>query len=339
MTNIYRILDANFNRAREALRVIEDIVRFTYNNKNITLVLKTMRNTLGRMSARFGKKLIWARNVKGDVGRDLDKLSQGQKDALVANFKRLQEALRSIEDISNDSYVSNLARRMRFDAYQVEKEVYSIFFRIQRLKDACLYVILTSNVACMPIDKVAHLVVKGGADIIQLREQDIPDAKLLSIAKKIRKITYSKLFIINNRVDIAKAADADGVHLGITDMPIDIARKMLGDEKIIGATTHSLSELENVLKKSPDYVSVGPVFETTTKEGLRPVGFSYLKDALRISPVPVFCIGGINEKNIKELVKAGARRVAICSGIISRQDIVKVTRRIKKIICSDKREV
>jgi thiamine-phosphate pyrophosphorylase len=332
MTNIYRILDANFNRAREALRVIEDVVRFTYNSKEIAFTVKNMRNTLGKMSARFRAKLILARDVKADVGKDFDRFFEAKKDALTANFKRFQEALRSIEDVSDDRYVSNLARKMRFDAYQLEKDISCIFYRMQKLRDACLHVILTGKVASLSLEKVAQFVVKGGADIIQLREEGISDAKLFLIARKIRKIVRDKLFIINNRVDIAKAVDADGVHLGRMDLPIESARKILGDEKIIGATTHSVGELKKVIKKMPDYVSVGPVFETTTKQGLKPVGFSYLKDAIRISPVPVFCIGGINEKNIKELVRAGGRRVAICSGIISQRNIVGVTKKIKRLI-------
>ncbi|OHB71617.1 MAG: thiamine-phosphate diphosphorylase [Planctomycetes bacterium RBG_16_43_13] len=195
-----------------------------------------------------------------------------------------------------------------------------------------LYVLLTKGIATKPLDYVAREAVRGGADVVQLRGEGMSDREFMATAKNIRAITEKRgiPFIVNNRVDIAKAVGADGVHLGKSDMPIEKARKILGIEKIIGATTHNISEVRSAVKSGADYISVGPMFTSTLKPSLQPMGFSYI-DSVKKLGVPFFCIGGITSDNVRKVRKAGCRRIAVCHSVIGQKDIRGEAKRLKRI--------
>lgn len=338
---IYRILDVSLNRAREALRVIEDYVRFPHacersSASPLLKRIKSLRHRVGEISATLQGKLVASRDVGGDRGRYLDEVGKSVKPVRViatANIKRAQEALRSIEEYAKsfDPKLSNKAGRMRFDAYRLEKELASLDLR-DRLRSSSLYVLLTTSIASCDIVTAARAAIDGGADILQLREQDMNDADFVRRARAISETCRSsgRLFIVNNRVDIALASSADGVHLGRGDMPLTDARRILGEGKIIGATTHDLAEAKRAIALGADYLSAGPMFPTMTKPGLAAGGFSYLKSLLRLSDLPVFCIGGIDRDNVRSVARSGGRRIAVCSSVIGERDIRGATRRLKR---------
>jgi thiamine-phosphate pyrophosphorylase len=176
--------------------------------------------------------------------------------------------------------------------------------------------------------EVVEAVVQGGSKIIQLREKDYPKRDLYNLALKFREITTRAkvLLIINDHVDVALAAEADGVHLGQEDLPVQVARK-LAPELLIGASTHSLEQALQAEEDGADYINIGPIFSTTTKEG---VGRSLGPAAIReISPrikVPFTVMGGITEENIDQVLAQGARRVAMVSTITRAADIAKKVR-------------
>jgi len=176
----------------------------------------------------------------------------------------------------------------------------------------------------------------GGVDIVQLREYSLTDAQLTEMAKTVRRMTSQSdtLFIVNNRPDIAKLSDADGVHLGQDDMPVQEARKILGEGKLIGVSTHSLEQARKAVADGADYIGVGPVYPTQTKKNVvAPVTLSYVKEAVAAAlPIPFFAIGGIKLHNAEEVLQAGARRLAVVTGIVGALKVAKVTAEFKELI-------
>jgi thiamine-phosphate pyrophosphorylase len=182
--------------------------------------------------------------------------------------------------------------------------------------------------------EVLQAVIQGGARIIQLREKEYPKKDLFHMALKFREITAEVgiLLIINDHLDVALGAEADGVHLGQEDLPLIVARQ-LAPELLIGASTHSLEQALQAQEDGADYINIGPIFRTTTKEG---VELSLGPEAIaRISPqikVDFTVMGGINESNIDQVLAKGARRVAMVTAITKAPDIAAKVRFLKEKI-------
>jgi len=163
----------------------------------------------------------------------------------------------------------------------------------------------------------------GGVTLIQLREKDISSLEFYDIAVKVKELTdkYSIPLIINDRVDVAIAIDAAGVHLGQSDFPCDVARKIMGTNKIVGISTGTLAEAILAEKQGADYVGVGAVFPTGTKLDAEVVSINVLKDIKQAIKIPVVAIGGINEKNYNLLKNTGIDGIAIISAILGKDNI------------------
>lgn len=318
-----RALDAGFNRGREALRVLEDAARFELGDARLTSELKRLRHDLDALARPHARELLAARDSAGDVGRDSD--LDGPRDLVAANFKRAEEAARSIEEHARGRLpaVSAGAHRIRFRLYDLEPLLRGPRGRIA---SARLYVLLDSSVARAPLEKVAAAALRGGADVLQLREEG-PDRRVLALARRLASMARESgaLFVVNDRADIAVAADADGVHVGRSDLPIRAARAVVGAARIVGATTHSLAEARAAASAGADYISVGPMFPSPTKPGLRAAGFSYLEAARRLG-VPHFCIGGITAANASRRLG----RAAVCSSVIAARDPAAAARAIRR---------
>jgi thiamine-phosphate pyrophosphorylase len=194
-----------------------------------------------------------------------------------------------------------------------------------------LYVLISSKIATRPVKETAKLVINGGADAIQLREKTISDSDFISLAGEIRDITTNRgtLFIINDRVNVARELNADGVHLGQQDMGVSEARAIIGNEKVIGVSTHNIIQARQALKDGADYIAIGPVYPTSTKNYEPSVGLKVVQEVSREITVPVFAIGAITLENLDNVVKAGASRVAVCSAIINSKDIYSSTKHFK----------
>jgi len=161
--------------------------------------------------------------------------------------------------------------------------------------------------------------VEGGVTIVQLREKECETGEFVELARRMKAMlkTYNVPLIINNRIDVALAIDADGVHIGQKDMPYDTARRLLGNEKIIGLSIETLEELERANELDVDYVAASPVFPTPTKtDTARPWGIEGLKEFCMKSVHPVVAIGGMNEKTITDVMKVGTDGVAVVSAIL-----------------------
>lgn len=177
---------------------------------------------------------------------------------------------------------------------------------------------------------------KGGVDIVQLREYSLDDSKLLAMAHQVRKMTrvHNALFIVNNRPDIARLSEADGVHLGQDDLPVAEARKILGEGKLVGISTHGMDQAKKAAVDGADYIGVGPVYPTQTKQNVVPaVTLDYVKKVSASGlNLPFFAIGGIKLHNLEEVLKAGAYRVAVVTGIVKTLNVQKVAGEFKEIL-------
>lgn len=182
---------------------------------------------------------------------------------------------------------------------------------------------------------IARRAYEGGADIVQLRMKDSDGKEMLEQALKIRAIAddYAGIFIVNDRVDIAHLSDADGVHLGQSDIPVKYARKVLGDDKIIGASAHNVQEAIEAENKGANYVGVGSIYTTSTKlDAQQGVGIGVISEVRQAVDIPVIAIGGINRGNIQEVIIAGANGVAVVSAVVSQKDITAATQELREMI-------
>jgi len=195
-----------------------------------------------------------------------------------------------------------------------------------------IYPIIDSSLVTLDnIGKTAEAIIDGGAKILQLRAKSLSSKEFLETALIIRKITKDKgtVFIVNDRVDIALLTDADGVHLGQGDLPVKEARRLLGNNKIIGYSTHNLREALEAVRLPVDYISFGPIFPTKTKEDAQtPKGLRWLSEVRKAVEIPIVAIGGITETNMAHVLKEGVEGVAMISEILTSLDISKKLNRL-----------
>ncbi|MEN6427421.1 MAG: thiamine phosphate synthase [Phycisphaerales bacterium] len=336
----YRIIDANFNRAREALRVVEEYCRFGLNSGMLSERAKKLRHELCAAVGRLDSgRLIAARDTLGDVGVGQKVEGQHQRttlrDCFTAAAKRLTEALRAMAEVIQiqDKAVAEAVERLRYESYTLEKDIVLFSEPVEKFNRVRLYVIVTSN---LPADvlALASQCATGGADCIQLRAKDMPDDRLFATAVEFVEICreMGTLSIINDRADIAAAAGADGVHLGQNDLPVEQVRRIQLRPLIVGKSTHSPRELEASLPGQPSYVSLGPAFATPTKPEIEVAGADYIRRGLAKlegTGIRHVAIGGITVENVEQVIRAGARRVAVCATVTKATDPGEACRRLK----------
>jgi len=166
--------------------------------------------------------------------------------------------------------------------------------------------------------------------MVQLRDKRSGDGEFFELARRIHKITLKKRIplIINDRVDVARLVDAEGVHLGEEDLPVKEVRKILGSKKIIGASASGIKTAKIKEREGADYVGLGPIFETDSKIIEKPLGVGILKDAKKTLKIPVFPIGGINQSNLEQIISTGIKRIAVISAIFMAEDVRKAAQEL-----------
>ncbi|WP_088102454.1 thiamine phosphate synthase [Halalkalibacter urbisdiaboli] len=177
----------------------------------------------------------------------------------------------------------------------------------------------------------------GGSDIIQLRDKKGTKLEVLKKAKALRELTkkYNVTFIVNDHIDVALAVDADGVHVGQDDLPLEDVRKIVGPNKIIGISTHKIEEARQAEAGGADYIGVGPIFETKSKEDVvDPVTTAYIKQVVEEIKIPFVAIGGIKLHNVEQVLEAGATRICMISEIVGAKDVKGVCETFKKILAN-----
>lgn len=324
-----RILDASANRAREALRVIEDYCRFALDDAFLSGETKRLRHALTDALAPFpAHELVAARETQRDVGTQISTASEDRRHSLRAvahvNLKRLQEALRSLEEYAKvrDVRTGRALEQLRYGAYTLERAVILGAAARERLADVRLCVLLTGSLCRASMDWIIQEAAVGGARMFQLREKGLDDRALLERAHRVREWTRKAgaLFIVNDRPDIARLADADGVHLGQDDFCVKDARRIVGPDALIGVSTHDLDQLRQAIRDGAAYVGIGPTFPSQTKEFAEFAGLEFVRQAMAETSLPAFVIGGVNADTIVQAVAAGARRVALSQAVCQADD-------------------
>ena len=197
-----------------------------------------------------------------------------------------------------------------------------------KLKDFGLYFITDSRLTKRTVIDDAKAAIKGGVKVIQYREKNAPARRMILEAKKIKKLCQKNnvLFLVNDSIDVALAVNADGIHIGDDDVPYKYARKLLGKDKIIGVSAQSVKEALFNEKIGADYTGIGPIYYTATKKINRPIGLAPIKELKTRLKIPFVAIGGINQNNIDEILKAGAKNMAVISAIVTKHDVESTVR-------------
>lgn len=336
-----RIIDANLNRVAEGLRLLEDMARLLLNDAALAKQLKTMRHELIRGDSSFHQQLLQSRNSEGDVGIDIEVAGEEKErelpTVLVANSRRVQEALRVLEELAKVPEItqkldSGKFKQARFDVYTLEQKLLSKLLRRDKVKQISgLYVIVdTQALKGRQYIEVARQAIRGGARVIQLRDKIQNKTELLPIAQKLMALCAEQgvLFVVNDYLDIALAADADGLHLGQEDLPIPVARKLLPLGTILGCSVATVEQAVTAQAEGADYVAVGSIYPTPSKEGVEIVGLERLRQIRQAVSLPLVAIGGITKDNAPEVMAGGADSVAVISAVLGAQSPEEASRQI-----------
>jgi thiamine-phosphate pyrophosphorylase len=322
--DVARILDASANRAREAIRVVEDYCRFVLDDAFLSSRLKQLRHDLTESLARLPSRLLLeARETQRDIGTAISTAQESERHSLLhvaqANLKRLQEALRTLEEFGKlqSAELGRDLERLRYASYTLERAILLGSSARERLVGARLYVLLTAAHCTAALDWTIREAAVGGANVFQLREKNLDDRTFLERARNLRRWTHETgtLFIVNDRPDIARLVEADGVHLGQDDLPVKETRRIVGPDMLIGVSTHNIDQLRQAILDGASYLGIGPTFPSGTKQFETFAGLEYVRQATAETTLPAFVIGGVSIANIAEAAAAGARRVAVSQAI------------------------
>lgn len=326
---LIRVLDAALNRAREGLRVVEDYVRFVLDDAHLTAQMKRLRHDLAAAMAgvSIGRRL-GARETQADVGTGVRTPSERRREdlpsVLAANFTRLQESLRTLEEFGKllDPQVAAETEEIRYRAYTLQRAAQITVESLDRLALARLYVLIDGRSSAEEFAALARSLVEAGVDLLQLRDKRLGDRELLGRARLLREITQrgGALFVMNDRPDLAVLARADGVHVGQEELSVKDARTVVGPDSLIGVSTHSLDQARQAVLDGAGYIGVGPVFPSGTKRFEAFPGVELLRAVADEIRLPAFAIGGITPQNVNEVVAAGFRRIAVSGAVTTAHD-------------------
>ncbi len=344
---VYRVLDANFNRLREGLRVVEDYCRLVCDD-NQALLIKELRHRLRHLQDdELTFEGLRERQVEADIGRQTFTATEAERSdwqAIVqANLKRGQEAARVIEEcgkLIDKSELSLGIKAIRFELYDLERNVIGSrlakirkWFGVPDKKSAALYLVADENFYSGS-DLIATIkaVLEAGIDLLQWRQKSGSDSSFLEKAYKVRALCreFETPFIVNDRPDIALLVDADALHLGQDDLPIAEARRLVGPEMPIGRSTHSLAQALAAEAEGADYLGFGPIYVTPSKAKPDPeVGVSGLVEMLAQISLPVVAIGGLDENNIAEVARSKVAAVAVIRAILKAERPAEMVARLR----------
>jgi len=323
-TSVWRVLDVNANRAAEGLRTIEDVARLVHEDSIASLWAKTLRHDLASAIAKLDRsQRLAARSTETDAGTghttDSESVRADWKAIISAACERVGQSLRCLEEFSKlvDESIGLEFKSLRYKSYDVLAQLELRLRRELIAKSANLYLLIDCS---LPIYKFADTVrqfAEAGADLLQLRDKSCDGARLVAYARAaVRSLagTHSKI-IINDRVDVALASGAAGVHLGQEDMAYADARCIAGPDLLIGISTHSIEQAVAAEKDGADYIGCGPTFPSQTKSFDAFPGALFLSQVAKQISIPAFAIGGIDASNVGEALQTGCTRVAVSSAI------------------------
>lgn len=328
-----RILDANLNRAREGLRTCEEYARLELNDARAAAAVKKARRLLQGCSDLLGpERLLAARDISGDVAtvpRADDVQRRDSRDIAQAAIKRAQEALRTVEEFSQLEIpqAAAAAAQARYAAYEAEQQLFVAAPRRVILRDSRVMVIFTRRLCASPWRDVLAALTDAGARLFQLREKDAEAGELAAYAREFAALAPDAALIINDRADIAALCQA-GVHCGQRDLSVADARRVAGPAALIGVSTHNVEEAIRAEADGADYIGLGAMFATGTKDVEFMAGPGMIKPVLERVSLPVFPIGGITPENVRLL--KGARSIAASGAILQSSQPADVYRALQQ---------
>ena len=308
------------------------------NNKDITDRLKRIRHEYSILKSYIPNDYLISRDSIKDIGKtsNFEKMTRNNIiDIVRASFGRTEESMRVIEEYGKliSVQLSQKAKRIRFELYTLEKDTINEFEKNKMIfpKQFGLYLVMTDPI--IGYEKLTEIAVKNNIRVIQLRDKKLNDKKLLNIAKRIKNITkYTQtLFFVNDRIDIAMLSNADGLHIGQTDISIKQV-KSFSQTILIGKSTHNEKQLKSALKENPDYIGIGPIYKTFSKKIPDvALGINGAKHMLKMADRPAIGIGGIKDINLRDVLNIGFVNFGIISYITNSKNPDKEIKKIKKI--------
>lgn len=342
---VWRILDAVANRAVEGLRVVEDYVRFVLDDRHLMYLIKNLRHELSEAVAELPTAdRLAARDSLADVGADVKTERERRRDRLSdvlhANFQRVFEALRSLEEFSKVPSPDLAAKfgELRYLAYAAHRVIDTTARSVERLATAKLYVLIDGRSSQEEFAALVKTLVQAGVRAIQFREKRLNARELIERARVLRNRTKGTetLFIMNDRPDLAQLAHADGVHLGQEELSVKDARAIVGPKALIGVSTHSIEQARQAVLDGANYIGIGPVFESETKKFDQFPGLDLVRAVAAEIKLPAFAIGGITLENIDEVLAAGATRIAVSGAIANAPDPQAAAQQFLKRLSADR---
>lgn len=317
-----RIADVNVNRLDESLKFIEDVVRFNLENKILVKKIRRLRTVFLQVKRGLReRRIVTFRNSWQDLGRKADfdtRQRRSDEDLIIANLTRAKESARTLEEITKqeNSVVSRLCKRLRFGLYDIESSIMGI---LDRRFDPRIHIILDEQyLEGKNIRTLVRMLEAQGATMLQLRIKTLSDRKFYRYANTVKQSLkkHSTKFIVNDRIDIALACNADGVHLGQDDVPVRTARRILGSGMIIGASARTVTQARTAERQGADYLGVGSLFPTRTKVDARSTSLRSLRAICKQVSIPVIGVGGITDKNYRTVLRAGAAGIAVAAYVL-----------------------
>lgn len=319
-----RILDVNANRALEGLRVVEEYARFSLNDPHHTARLKQCRHDLASALREIPDWQRWtARDTAGDVGTSVGTPSEYERASLeaivAANLGRVAEALRSIEEFSKgyQPALARVAERLRYTSYDLAKSLIRGSQLAQTFQSAQLYVLVDGESHATALESKARPLVDLGVPFLQLRDKQLTDRDLVERARVLRRLTTGSntRLIINDRPDIAAIVDADGVHVGQEELTVRDVRRIVGPDRLVGVSTHTIEQARQAVADGADYLGCGPTFPSGTKSFDSFPGLAFLQQVADEIRLPSFAIGGITHEQLDEVLAAGMTRIAVSGAV------------------------
>jgi thiamine-phosphate pyrophosphorylase len=379
---ILRVLDAAENRAREGIRVVEDYVRFVLDDLHLTGLCKQLRHDLTAAAALLPiEHRLAARETQLDVGTGIttaaERCREDAANVLAANFARLQEAVRSLEEfgkvliqIPSSPHTSphvtpsekhavfhkmdaqlqdgvqinpDLAaacKQLRYRAYTLQRAVAITGQSIERLAKARLYVLIDGRDSMEAFGQLAKSLIAAGVHVLQLRDKRLDDRQLLERARLLRELTAGSdtLMIVNDRPDVAALARADGVHVGQEELSVKDARAIMGPRPLIGVSTHSIEQARQAVLDGANYIGVGPTFPSGTKQFDHFPGIDLLRAVAAEIRLPAFAIGGIHADNLNQVTTAGFSRIAVSGAVTAAADPAAAAQALLQMLESSRQQ-
>jgi len=334
---VLRVIDAAMNRGREGLRVVEDYVRFVLDDAHLTGEMKRLRHELtdAFSGVPMGRRLA-ARETQADVGTSVTLSSESTREdprgVLTANFTRLEESLRTLEEFGKilDPALAAKVEQLRYRAYTLHRAVEITRESLQRLGQARLYVLIDARSSAEEFAALVRSLVDAGVDVLQLRDKTLDDRRLLDRARLLGELTRQSptLFIMNDRPDLAVLARADGVHVGQEELTVKDARTIVGPDALVGVSTHSVEQARQAVLDGANYIGVGPTFPSGTKHFDELPGLELLGAVAAEVRLPAFAIGGIAPENLPEVLATGFDRIAVSGAVTTASDPAAAAREL-----------